>query len=175
MSKQTIKASSRQGRLCIRENNITKLTDMTEQYCSHITCQCFITRPCLICGQMDHSLVNWTQDNNKEWQSTMKCPVSRYDTWEELKKEDIERCRYNFQAEKFVTQYDYNRDKVMEAFRIYEEFGYGRIIRRHSPILHAATRAALIMICNKKGRLWEAAQTTLSEYKKGSQQPHEDC
>ena len=115
--------------------------------CDHGICRAHLSIPCLICGQTDHSLVEWRNEEQRKWIACIACPVARYNSWEEMCTEKDDRKKYSFGAENFLSQYGYNAEEVMNAFQIYEERGYGQAIMKSYPILHRASRSALLAVC----------------------------
>jgi len=81
------------------------------------------------------------------WRVDLICPIARHNTWEEMWTERDDRIRYSFGAEKFLHKYGYCKAEVEEAFQIYEENGYGQMMIKCYPVLHKASKAALIAIC----------------------------
>ena len=149
-------------RLCIGDRNqlghIHWRYD-TEKQCQHKICRTHTTTPCLICGQNDHPLTEWINKGDMRWEIELRCPISRYNTWSEMSKEADDRTRYSFGAEKFLSKYGYCRDKVIEAFQIYEENGYGQMMAQSSPVLHRASKAALIAVCENARCLQQFKRT----------------
>jgi len=140
---------------CIGWSNMRKLSTFTGNgcECSHSICWSMSKAPCLVCGQTDHPFVEWQEMKVNTWNIFIRCPISMYDTWEEVLESIDDRSRYTFKAEKLLSKYGYCEEEVLEAFRIYETSGYGKILKIHSPALHRASRLALMILCQNARHL----------------------
>ena len=119
--------------------------------------------PCLVCGQQDHSFLEWVEIQPSEWKIVLRCPISMSDTWEDFLQSKDTRVKYGFKAEKLLSKYGYCEEEVLQAFDAYEQIGYGRILKFQSPVLHRVSRDALIMLCQNARHLHQFTRETKYE------------
>ena len=151
--------ATRRLRLCLKTQEKVRSGDR-QFVCSHLSCKSYLSEPCLVCGQSTHTFARWKKGNDSQWTIQLVCPVSRFQSWEDIFQEGDERRRYHFDAEKFLSLYGYCKDDVLEAFQVYEENGYGRIMHQQYPALHFSTRMALIAICDNAHLLHQFKRDT---------------